>query len=205
MIGRLRGCVVHDEATGSLILDVGGVGYEMQAPIGTVGRAARVGGSADEIIVYVHTNLRQDALDLFGFASLLERATFRQLTHVPNVGPKLALAVLNVLPVAELSEAIENEDKVRLSKVPGVGKKTAERLILELRGKLPRPGSDATPPGVRGGGQKEQLAERLVAALTGLGYRPAEAERACGALMQESGAEMDLSTLLRKALHFLSA
>ncbi len=205
MIGRLQGQVVHDEATGSLILDVNGVGYELLCPIGTVGRCRTGGEPANEIALFVHTNLRQDALELFGFASLSERAAFRQLTSVPNVGPKLALAVLNVLPAAELAQVIDAEDKVRLSKVPGVGKKTAERLVLELRGKLPaaaqaEAGSNSSPSPPSGG----PSSDKLIAALTGLGYRAAEAERAAKALMQEPDLSEDLSTLLRKALKFLS-
>lgn len=205
MIGRLVGRVVNEEATGSLMLDVHGVGYELLCPIGTVGRA-RHAAQQEELILFVHTNLRQDALELFGFASLDERAAFRQLTHVPNVGPKLALAVLNVLPAVELARVIEAEDKVRLSKVPGVGKKTAERLVLELRGKLPLTESGSSSlernaPAVT----PTQLAERLITALTGLGYRPVEAERACRALMDEPEQSQDLSTLLRKALKYLSS
>lgn len=206
MIGRLVGRVVNEEATGSLMLDVHGVGYELLCPIGTVGRAHRPEQPEGELTVFVHTNLRQDALELFGFASLEERAAFRQLTHVPNVGPKLALAVLNVLPVIELARVIEAEDKVTLSKVPGVGKKTAERLVLELRGKLPlTENGGSTLARTSSAATSTQLAERLVTALTGLGYRPTEAERACKALMDEPEPSQDLSTLLRKALNYLSS
>jgi len=203
MIGRLQGKVVHEEPTGSFILDVGGVGYELQCPLGTAARARQT-DAPDSVVVYVHTNLRQDALELFGFASLHDRAAFRQLTHVPNVGPKLALSVLNVFSVAELTSVIEREDKVKLSKVPGVGKKTAERLVLELKDKLPKLHLDPSPvsSAARAPGQQ---AERLIAALTGLGYRPAEAERACKTLMDGPDAQADLAGLLRKALKILSS
>lgn len=206
MIGRLVGRVVHEDPTGSVILDVGGVGYELLCPLGTVGRAQRSEPGLDETVLYVHTNLRQDALELFGFSGREERATFRQLTHVPNVGPKLALSVLNVFSALELAQVIDDEDKVRLSKVPGVGKKTAERLVLELKGKLPRANAELSPsvPGATTRSQG-QLAERLVTALTGLGYRPAEAERACKTLMDGPDADADLSSLLRKALKILAA
>ncbi len=202
MIGLLRGRVVSEEATGGLVLDVGGVGYELLCPIGTVARAATV----DAVItIYVHTNLRQDALELFGFASLTERSAFRQLTHVPNVGPKLALSVLNVLPAAELAAVIDAEDKARLSKVPGVGKKTAERLVLELRGKLPRSSAHDPRASINSTPERSnELGARLTAALTGLGYRPAEGERAAKAMFESHPDERDLSTLLRKALEYLS-
>jgi len=200
VIGLLVGRVVSDEATGGLVLDVGGVGYELLCPVGTVARA--VHADDGRVTVHVHTNLRQDALELFGFHSHEERSTFRRLVSVPSVGPRLALSVLNVLPTAELSAAIEAENASLLSKVPGVGKKTAERLILELKGKLlplgpaRREAATSTP--------RAPMRERLEAALTGLGYRPAEAERAAKALTQEQ-TDDDLSALLRKALGYLAS
>lgn len=200
MIGLLVGRVASDEATGNLVLDVGGVGYELLCPVGTVARAAH--SEDGRVTLHVHTNLRQDALELFGFHSHEERSTFRRLVSVPGVGPRLALSVLNVLPTAELSAAIEAENAALLSKVPGVGKKTAERLILELKGKLvplgpARPLATAAEP-------RAPMRQRLEAALTGLGYRPAEAERAAKALTQEQTDE-DLSALLRKALGYLAS
>ncbi len=203
MIGRLTGKVVHEEPTGALILDVSGVGYELSCPVGTASRAMKEEREGKTVItVHVHTNLRQDALELFGFPAAEERAAFRQLINVPNVGPRLAISVLNVLPAGELVDVIDSEDKGRLSKVPGVGKKTAERLVLELRGKLLRSGasgagSTALPSG-------DDLSRRLVAALTGLGYRAPEAEKAAHALVPKSQSK-DLSALLREALKFLAS
>jgi Holliday junction DNA helicase RuvA len=205
MIGRLAGHVVDEEATGTVLLDVGGVGYELLCPVGTIGRAKKGDSqNGQEVIVYVHTNLRQDALELFGFCSLEERTAFRQLTSVPGVGPRLAISVLNVLPAAELAIVIEAEDKAKMVKIPGVGKKTAERLVLELRGKL-----SLLPSAVTGVGAKErasaiQLNMRLINALTGLGYRAAEAERAAKAI-EGAEADEDLSGLLRRALDFLAS
>ncbi len=195
--------MVHEEPTGSFILDVGGVGYELLCPLGTATRARRP-DAPETVVVYVHTNLRQDALELFGFASLHDRAAFRQLTHVPNVGPKLALSVLNVFSVGELSQVIETEDKVKLSKVPGVGKKTAERLVLELKDKLAKLNLEPIPTTGGTARSSGQQTERLIAALTGLGYRPAEAERASKTLMDGPDAQADLASLLRKALKILS-
>ena len=194
--------MAHEEPTGSCILDVGGVGYELLCPLGTIARARRP-DAPDTVVLYVHTNVRQDALELFGFASLHDRAAFRQLTHVPNVGPKLALSVLNVFSVTELTSVIEAEDKVKLSKVPGVGKKTAERLVLELKDKLPKLNLD-TAPATSEPRSTGQQTERLIAALTGLGYRPSEAERAAKTLMDGPDAHADLASLLRKALQVLS-
>jgi Holliday junction DNA helicase RuvA len=201
MIGRLRGVIVADDPP-ALTLDVKGVGYEVSSPVGTVGRARQVEG---ELELWIHTVLRSDALELFGFASQLERSVFRQLISVPNVGPRTALGVLSALPVGDLVAAVQAGDLARLTRVPGIGKKTAERLILELRGKLPTDdlGSLATgpePAAVRPSDAKS----RLVTALTNMGYRSAEAERAVQTLGPRVGVE-PLSTLLRDALALLSS
>lgn len=204
MIGRLVGQVAHEEPTGALLLDVQGVGYELSCPVGTIGRAKTT--EDGQVILHVHTSLRQDALELFGFSGPLERAAFRLLVTVPNVGPRLAISVLNVFPAEELAPVIDAEDKVRLSKVPGVGKKTAERLVLELRGKLLRGESDSLQPvgSSSATSQSAGLGDRLVAALTGLGYKAGEAEKAATALVKPTHQASDLSALLREALKFLA-
>lgn len=209
MIGRLVGTIILEEPTGAVIINVGGVGYELSCPIGTVARASKktdgVPRDATPLIeLHVHTHVRQDALELFGFCAAIERIAFRQLINVPNVGPRLALSVLNVLAADELAQVIDAEDKARLSKVPGVGKKTAERLVLELRGKLPRESSnprDARPTRNPGAGD---LSTRLIAALTGLGYRQVEAEKAAAHLVV-GDTPGELSELLRDALKYLAS
>src|SRR5262245_18821121 len=127
VIGRLRGRVAGDEVSGLVVVDVGGVGYEVITPAGTLGRARRVG--SDDVELVIHTHVREDALELFGFANESDRRVFRLLIGVPNVGPKTALGVLSALPAAELSRAVRMSDVARLTKVPGIGKKTAERLV----------------------------------------------------------------------------
>lgn len=205
LIGRLVGKVVGEEPTGGLMLDVHGVGYELLCPIGTVGRAAR--DDSGDVILWTHTNLRQDALELFGFSALEERTAFRKLTSVPNVGPRLAISVLNVLPARELAAVVDAEDKAKLSKVPGVGKKTAERLVLELRGKLARHPGEAEMQGgsASSTARADDVSARLLAALTGLGYRSTEAEKAVGALVTDETRKDDLSGLIREALRFLAS
>lgn len=201
MIGRLRGKVVADDPP-SLTVDVQGVGYEVACPVGTTERARIASGDVD---LWIHTVLRSDALELFGFGSELERRVFRQLISVPNVGPRTALGVLSALPVKELVEAVQRADLARLTKVPGVGKKTAERLVLELRGKLPLDGVETEPavaPTAARASNDDK--SRLVAALSNMGYRTAEAERAVQALGPRVG-EAPLSTLLREALALLSS
>jgi holliday junction DNA helicase RuvA len=204
MIGRLIGSVAHEEPTGAVLIDVRGVGYDLLCPVGTVARAERVrSGDGEQVVLHVHTNVRQDALELFGFSAPEERTAFRLLITVPNVGPRLALSVLNVLTADELVSVIDAEDKARLSKVPGIGKKTAERLVLELRGKLPQSGRFASKHAASSG-VDASLSSRLVAALTGLGYRPAEAEKAATALAPRDGSG-DLAALLREALKYLAS
>ena len=194
MIGRLRGRVIADEATGAVVLDVQGVGYELSTPVGTLGRARDAGNG--EVELWVHTHVREDALDLFGFANETDRRVFRLLLGVPNVGPKTALGVLSALSVEDLARAVERSDHVRLGKVPGIGKKTAERLVLELKEKL-RGLERASPvPATETLGNE---ASRLLSALTNMGYRPGEAERAISALGPKLDTE-PLGNLLREAL-----
>jgi Holliday junction DNA helicase RuvA len=201
MIGRLTGKVVSNDADG-IVLDVGGVGYELSAPIGTLGRAHTDDG---RVTLWVHTHVREDALALFGFADEIERAAFRSLLGVSNVGPKIALAVLGALPAHDLGRAVERGDLGALTSISGVGKKTAERLLLELRGKLPTgpgpalPGASAARPG--GGSDGE---DRLRATLTGMGFRPAEADRAIAALSGRTVEGAAFEGLLREALALLA-
>ena len=196
MIGRLRGRVLTDEATGAVVLDVHGVGYDVLTPVGTLGRA-RVDANA-EVELWIHTHVREDALDLFGFATETDRRVFRLLLGVPNVGPKTALGVLSAMPVDELSRAVERSDHVRLGKIPGIGKKTAERLVLELKEKLRGLDSNVASVPVESSGLGNE-ADRLLSALVNMGYRPGEAERAVSALGPKLGTE-PLGNLLREAL-----
>lgn len=190
---------MSEEPTGSLLLDVNGVGYDVLCPVGTAGRTR---SHLETVTLFIHTNLRQDALELFGFASETDRLVFRQLLNVPNVGPRTALSMMSALPVEELCSAVQAGDKARLSKVPGIGKKTAERLVLELKDKLPTsalaPSASLpaleTPAGSR---------DRLLGALTNMGYRPQEAERAVKAL-EPRLAEAPIGELLREALKLLT-
>jgi len=196
MIGWLRGRVLTEEPSGPLVLDVGGVGYEVNVPVGAAGRAR---GSDGVIELFVHTHVREDALDLFGFPSETERHTFRLLIGIPNVGPKTALGVLSALSVSELSRAIAASDFGRLSKVSGIGKKTAERLVLELKDKLPSAGTDASP---QPGAPVSDAKQRLLSALTNMGYRAAEAERAVSGLGSKVEAA-PIGELLKEALALL--
>jgi Holliday junction DNA helicase RuvA len=203
MIARLTGRIVEQEPDGGVVLDVGGVGYDVAAPLGAVGRL--VTEADGRVTFHVHTHVREDTFALYGFASRSERETFRSLIAVSNVGPRIALALLSSLSAAELSRAVARADVAALVKIPGIGKRTAERLVLELKGKLdvvpegPNATSatpNALPPGTQ--------AEVLVSTLTRMGFRPAEAERAVQALGATRVAEGTLSDLVREALVHLS-
>jgi Holliday junction DNA helicase RuvA len=210
MIGRLTGKVVAQEADGAVVLDVSGVGYEVAAPLGTLGRARA--DDAGRVTLWVHTHVREDALALYAFADETERAAFRALLGVSNVGPKIAVAVLGTLPAQELSAAVARRDLGALTRIPGIGKKIAERLLLELRDKLPQATaaaavSTATAAGPRVAGGEE----RLRTALTGMGFKPSEAERAVEALAERHveglgarAGSAPFEELLREALALLA-
>jgi Holliday junction DNA helicase RuvA len=171
-----------------------------------LGRATGSDGVAE---FWVHTVVRADALELFGFASERERRLFRLLIGVPNVGPRTALGVMSALSSEDLARAIRASDTARLTKVPGVGKKTAERLVLELKDKLSAADLDGVPPNDRpetppSADRPSDARTRLMSALTNMGYRPGEAERAVQALGPRVGTE-PLGDLLREALAQLSA
>lgn len=203
MIGRLVGKLVSDDVDGTILLDVAGVGYEVTVPLGAVGRArGSTKAGPNDLTLFIHTHVREDHFDLFGFASPEERVVFRLLLGLPGVGPKLALAVLSSLPPEELCQAVQANDIKRLNKISGVGRKTAERLVLELRETLPKLGlgqgkakSVPSPP--------SSDEARLIGALTNMGYKPIEAERAIKALEGRLGHE-PISDLLRAALAELS-
>jgi Holliday junction DNA helicase RuvA len=194
MIGWLRGRLIRDDLSGQALIDVGGVGYEVSVPAGTLGRARALDGHVE---LFVHTHVREDSLDLFAFADETDRLVFRQLLGVPNIGPRTALGVMSALSVSDLARAVRDADHAGLAKVPGIGKKTAARLVLELKGKLlvetegaKALGHAATSGDARG---------RLLSALTNMGYRAGEAERAVASL----GDEVDrtpLGDLLKQAL-----
>jgi holliday junction DNA helicase RuvA len=205
LIGRLTGTVAAEEADGTFVLEVGGVGYEVLAPLGALGRAREHAVSSSELTFYVHTHVREDALSLFGFATLEDKAAFRTLISISNVGPKVALSLLSAMTAEELARAVGSKDLTKLVAVPGIGKKTAERLLLELKDKLtlvarPQAG-DRREQASRGPGPSN--AELLSSALTRMGYRPAEADRAILHLGGRIDAE-PVQILVREALALLA-
>jgi Holliday junction DNA helicase RuvA len=201
MIGRLTGLPLED-GDGALVVDVSGVGYELLVPQGTVGRAAR--GADGAATFLVHTHVREDQITLFGFANESERLAFRTLIGIPNVGPRTALSVLSALPAADLARAIAAKDVKRLTDVPGIGKKTAERLVLELRDKLPVLPTEAVAAApAKGPSRAASPRDALVFALVNMGYRANEAERAVSSLEGRLDGT-PLAELVREALVLLA-
>jgi len=188
MISRLRGTAVASTPEG-LVLDVGGVGYLVAATPSAV-RKADAGG---EISIETYLHVREDVLQLYGFAERAERDLFVQLLSVNGVGPKVALAIVSGSPADELRRAIVREDAARFTAIPGIGKKTAERIVLELKEKL---AATITVAPV-----ESELSDHVVArdALVELGYTPADAERALAATDPDAAPEERVRQALRRA------
>jgi Holliday junction DNA helicase RuvA len=195
MIGQLRGRILRKSPQEALV-DVGGVGYRVQIPVSTFYRLAEEGA---EVQLRVHTHVREDQLALFGFATRGEQALFERLIEVSGVGPRLAINILSGIEAPELVAALRGSDVARLTRIPGVGKKTAERLVVELKDKMPPPAPDEA----EGTAAPRGLKEDLLSALANLGYSRPEAERGVDrALKEDAGGRFE--DLLRRALRVLS-
>jgi Holliday junction DNA helicase RuvA len=195
MIGRLTGILVEKNPP-QITLDVAGVGYEIDVPMSTF---YLLPASGEKVSLHTHLAVREDAHQLFGFATEAERAAFRQLLKISGVGARTALALLSGLTVAELSLAVAAQEAGRLTKIPGIGKKTAERLLLELKDKLPQAGPGGTAK-VSPGGTAAGTAADILNALLALGYNEREAQAALRALP----AGLSVSDGIRQALKSLS-
>ncbi len=202
MIGRLTGTVTR-RAEGRILLDVGGVGFELDVPLSTL---ATLPGEGAVTTLEVLTVFRSESLSLYGFRETLEKTVFETLLDVSGVGPKLGLAVLSTMSVSELVRAVRDESTTALVKVPGIGKKTAERLLLELRDRLdglPVTLEDAAPVPVETP-RRSAVEDDAIAALVHLGYKGGEAERAV-VDANEGSAAPDLGELVREALRRLGS
>jgi Holliday junction DNA helicase RuvA len=199
VIGRLSGIVLEKRPDRALV-DASGVGYELHVPLGTYASLPGIGESAS---LHVHTHVREDAILLFGFATTEEKSLFEKLITVAGIGPRLALSVLSGLPVPELVRAIASQDVKRLSSIPGVGKKLAERLGVELKDKVAGIVSATAVPAIESAAAGDGLFEDAVGALVNLGYRRPQAEAAVKAA-GDTVDPADLPALLSAALRLLS-
>jgi Holliday junction DNA helicase RuvA len=192
MIGRLSGILLEKNPP-QILLDVQGVGYELDVPMSTFYNLPAL---HEKVVLHTHFVVREDAQLLYGFASNEERLAFRQLLKISGVGPKLALSVLSGLSLDDLAAAVANKEVGRLTKIPGVGKKTAERLLLELQGKFSVSGTPATSGIPVAASNSNDIANALLA----LGYNEKEADWAAKQLPKEVG----VSDGIRQALKLLS-
>ena len=196
MIGYLEG-TVRELQTDRVVVMAGGVGYLVHIPLSTYYQLE--GRPSVSLLIYTH--VREDTLALYGFASSDEKTAFEKLISISGIGPRLAQVILSGIEVGELAEAVMRGDSRRLSAIPGVGKKTSERICLELRDKLVVTGGEATRPQPP---RPEPKKDDVVSALVNLGYKPSNAESAAQAARQELGDETDFSQLLRRALRQLT-
>jgi Holliday junction DNA helicase RuvA len=198
MIAFLRGRIL-DKQPNRIIVDVQGVGYEIHVPLSTY---YELGDDGSEVALRVYTHVREDALQLYGFLTPLERQLFERLIGISGIGPKLAVAVLSGVDARELIAAVQRGNVARLTTIPGVGKKTAERIVLELRDRLaqlavPEPGVAASE-----GSPADRLRDDLVSALQNLGYHRPQVDKAVeSALSAEAGLSFELA--LKQALRLL--
>ena len=197
MIASLRGNILEKHPN-RIVVDVNGVGYEVFVPLSTF---YGLGDAGSAITVRIHTHVREDALLLYGFATLLEQELFERLISVSGIGPKVALAVLSGIEPLDLIRAIERGDLARLTAIPGVGKKTSESIVLELKDRLPRPQAVAVAAG-DAASDAPIVRDDVVSALVNLGYHRPLAEKAADAAIKTIGPSSDrgFERILNQAL-----
>lgn len=190
MIGRLKGVLIH-KAPPWLVVDVHGVGYELEAPMSTFYDLPEVGR---EVFLFVHHAQKEDSVSLYGFLRESERRLFRDVQKVSGIGAKIALAVLSGVTVDDFARLVQTSDVTALTRIPGIGKKTAERMVVELRDRAADLGGGpmATASGLPG----DPLSE-AISALQALGYKPADAERMARKAIAEGD---EAAAIIRKAL-----
>lgn len=206
MIAHLSGTLLSKH-TNTVILEVNNIGYEVTIPLSTFYDLEDAGAS---VKLHVYTHVREDTLQLFGFNTLRERELFLRLISVSGVGPKLAITMIGIMSAGEIIASIRTNNLARLTSIPGVGKKTAERLVIELRDKIAALSSPAleeefaAQAGAGGAPASEDaVREDALSALIGLGYQKAPAEKAINTALQEGG-EISVEVLLRRSLRTLA-
>lgn len=199
MIAHLKGRLLEKQPN-RLVVDVHGVGYEVAVPLSTF---YGLGEPGSDVALRIHTHVREDALALFGFGTALEQQLFERLIGVSGIGPKVALAVLSGIEPLDLVRAIERADIARLTAIPGVGKKTAERISLELKDRLPKAAVAAADAGAPPPSPADSAREDLLSALMNLGYHRAPAEKAVDAAVKAL-ADAGFERMLKHALGALA-
>ena len=192
MIGRLKGTIVHKQPPW-LVVDVHGVGYELEAPMSTFYDLPEVGR---EVALFTHYAQKEDSVSLYGFLSESERRLFRDVQKVTGIGAKIALAILSGASVSDFARLVQMSDVAALTRIPGIGKKTAERIVVELRDRAADLGGASAMPGGKGAVPADPLSE-AIAALQQLGYKPAEALKMAEKAQAEGD---DAEAIIRKSL-----
>jgi holliday junction DNA helicase RuvA len=200
MIGQLRGQLIRKRPN-ALLLDVQGVGYEVFIPLTSF---YELPGEGNEVSLKIHTHVREDALTLFGFLSQREKDLFLKLISISGIGPKLAIAILSGAQVEELANAIATGNLARLTAIPGVGRKTAERVVLELKGQMTAFLLPEQMDASKESGVSTALEEDILSALTNLGYPRASAEKALSMTLHSSECEHTFEDVLRNTLRRLA-
>jgi Holliday junction DNA helicase RuvA len=191
MISYLKGIII-EKKTANVVLDIHGVGYQAGIPLSTY---LKLGEAGEEASLYIHTHVTDSSLSLFGFSTRRERELFLKLIGISGIGPKIALNILSGIGVSDLEQAISSSDISRLSLIPGIGKKTAMRIALELQEKL---GVDALDK------EYHQSREDLISAMMNMGFKRKEIEKICDSTIKDLGDEADFDQLLRESLRRLA-
>ncbi len=198
MIAFLRGSLLEKHPN-RVIVDVGGVGYDVHVPLSTY---YDLGDPGAVVMLRIHTHVREEAISLYGFATPFELQVFERLIEISGIGPKVALAVLSGIDPVDLASAVQRGDVARLTAVPGVGKKTAERIVLELRDRLATLGIEPAMAGATAS-PRDALRDDLVSALTNLGYHRPLAEKALDTVLKKE-ADATFEHALKQALRELA-
>ncbi len=200
MIGQLRGRLIAKKPN-QVLLDIQGVGYEVHIPLTSF---YELPGEGNEILLRIHTHVREDAFLLFGFVTQKEKDLFLKLISIGGIGPKLAISILSGGRVEELAQAILQGNLARLTSIPGVGRKTAERVVLELKGQMGPFASPDAAEAIAAGQVRNQLEEDILSALVNLGYPRAGAEKALVSVRRAGECEQTFEELLRRTLRQLA-
>jgi Holliday junction DNA helicase RuvA len=194
MIARLAGTLIHKQPP-LMVIDVAGVGYEIEAPLSVFYDLPELGSP---VVILTHLSVKEDSHTLYGFASEAERTLFRQLLKISGIGAKLALTILSGASGEELARYVAERDTASLTRLPGIGKKTAERIIIELRDKLDDIPIATLPGAKKGPAVADDAVSEATQALNALGYKPQEANRMVRAVAQP---DMSVEEIIRHALH----
>ncbi len=200
MIARLTGKIVY-KSPEFTIIDVNGMGYQVFVPLSTFYELPDDGAA---VSLHTYTHVREDTLQLYGFHTMAEKSMFMCLTGISGIGPKLAVNILSGSPIADLEAAIATGDAVRLTRIPGVGKKTAERMVVELRDQIGKKMAAPSYAGVARKDEEDKLYSDAVSALVNLGYKRPAAEHAIDRVRQGDEITLSLEELLKQALKTIS-